>query len=78
MDIALSDGVKTCWSIDVRDLKGAGREPVGLTGRFFRRLAKYSAEEGEYGLSQGGDRGGIAGRQVRKERCRTYTFDRWS
>ena len=32
---------------------------MGLVGRLPRRLAKYSAEEGEYGLSQGGDRGGI-------------------
>jgi hypothetical protein len=47
----------------VRVLKGAGREPVGvgLAGRSFRRLARYSAVDrsDEQELSQGGGRGGI-------------------
>ena len=48
----------------MRDLNGAGREPVGvgLAGRLFRKLARYSAVDGSYEqeLSQGGGRGGIA------------------
>lgn len=43
-DIALSARGRTCRSVEVRDLNGAGREPVGvgLAGRLFRRLARYS------------------------------------
>ena len=53
--------------MELRVLKGAGREPVGvgLAGRLFRRLAKYSAADAsrELRLSQGGGRGGIDAEQ---------------